>query len=279
MKKSIEMNEIQMNDYILELYNCFETGYKFEEFVKYYLEKIGLDEVVITPKSRDGGKDLTAIRPGIANISSSDTVYYYIQCKRHNPNSSISVKSIRELKGIIPFGQKGIFITTAKFSKEAVQEANNDVSKPIVLIDGKSLIESCLEYEIGFVFVPKFKSELISNILNKEIVKLDLDNEDEEYNIKVEKNITANDIRARIMRIPTEILNVIDDNTNVIKIKLGYEDIKEYSYNKSGKFISGVSKFFKDYNIIDELGIYYPSKAIWTYDGTLIKVEGVTNDE
>ena len=43
-------------------YEYFETGYAFEDFLKEYLLKMGLDEVEITQRSRDGGIDLTAIR-------------------------------------------------------------------------------------------------------------------------------------------------------------------------------------------------------------------------
>ncbi len=276
MRKDIELKDEEIKKYITELYNCFENGYKFEEFVKIFLEKIGLDEIVITQKSRDGGKDLTAIRPGVGNFSDSDTTHYYIQCKRYNPSSTISVKSIRELKGIIPFGQKGIFITTAKFSKDAVDEANNDISKPIVLIDGKALIESCIEHEIGFIFSPVFNSNLIKDMMKKEnaLSYIDTDNLIATPLVRIEKNITANDLRAKIIRVPNEILKYIDATDNSMVVKLGKDVKKKYKYNCKGRFISGVSKFFYDYNYINEFGIFNPKKAIWKYDGTTIFVEG-----
>lgn len=275
MRKNIELNDEEIKKYINELYGCFENGYKFEEFVKIFLEKIGLDEIVITQRSRDGGKDLTAIRPGVGNFSDSDVTHYFIQCKRYNPSSSISVKSIRELKGIIPFGQKGIFITTAKFSKDAIEEANNDISKPIILIDGKTLIESCIEHEIGFVFSPVFNSNLIKDMMERDIV-----NDYVEENVinapivRIEKNITANDLRAKIIRVPNEILKHVDLTDNSLIIKLGKDVEKKYKFNRNGRFISGVSKFFFDYNYIDEFGIYNPKKAVWKYNGTTISVEG-----
>lgn len=106
MKKNIELSNEQVNEYLQELYECFENGYQFEEFLKTYLEKIGLDEISITQRSRDGGIDLTAVRPGVGNFSDADTVHYYIQAKRNDPSSTISVTKIRELKGTIPFSQK-----------------------------------------------------------------------------------------------------------------------------------------------------------------------------
>lgn len=104
-----------------------------------------MDEISITQRSRDGGIDLTAVRPGVSNFSDEDTVHYYIQAKRNDHSSTISVTKVRELKGTIPFSQKGIFITTAKFSKDAIAESNNDPSKSVVSIDGKKLIESCID--------------------------------------------------------------------------------------------------------------------------------------
>lgn len=75
------------------------------------LLKIGLDEVEITQRSRDGGIDLKAIRKGIGDFSDIDVERYYIQAKRYKPKNKISVKSVRELKGTMPFGYKGILIT------------------------------------------------------------------------------------------------------------------------------------------------------------------------
>ena len=39
MGKNIELKEEEIKKYMNELYNCFENGYKFEEFIKIYLEK------------------------------------------------------------------------------------------------------------------------------------------------------------------------------------------------------------------------------------------------
>ena len=38
-----------------DFYSYFEIGYAFEEFLKEYLSKMGLDEVEVTQRSRDGG--------------------------------------------------------------------------------------------------------------------------------------------------------------------------------------------------------------------------------
>lgn len=270
MKKNIELSNEQVNEYLQELYECFENGYQFEEFLKTYLEKIGLDEISITQRSRDGGVDLTAVRPGVGNFSDADTVHYYIQAKRNDPSSTISVTKIRELKGTIPFSQKGIFITTAKFSKDAITESNNDPSKSVVLIDGKKLIESCIDNELGFIFVPVFKKELIKDLL---ISNVDVNETiSSNVSISVDKMITANDIRARIIRVPNEIIKLVEETSTSINLKLGDVNFKDYKFNRNGKFISGVTDFFNKYNFVDDVGTYYPKKVVWIKDEEGIKV-------
>lgn len=273
MKTNIEINNEQIKEFLNEFYNCFDTGYAFELFLKSYLEKIGLDEVKVTQKSRDGGVDLTAVRPGIGGFSEADSIYYYIQAKRYKPSGpKISVKSIRELKGIIPFAHKGIFITTAFFSEEAIKESNSDPSRPVVLIDGKALIESCIDNEIGFLFNPKFSSALLGNFV--QINELEVSENSSKIFI-VEKNISSNDIRAKIIRVPSDVRELIKQNNNKFRIKLGSLDIKDYNYNQSGQFISGVSPFFHSEKIIDENGIFYPCKTRWYYENNVFYVEVV----
>lgn len=273
MIKNIELTNEQEKDYIKQLYDSFDNGYQFEEFLKIYFEKLGLDEVSVTKRSRDGGVDLTAIRPGIGNFSDSDVIHYYIQAKRFEPTSTIPVTSIRELKGTIPFGQKGIFVTTAKFSKDAILESNNNPSNPVVLIDGKKLIESCIEHEIGFVFVPVFKKQLIQDMLNSNNKSVEMIEMNKDV-ISVDKMITANDIRARIIRVPNEIVKSLESSATDINIKLGNDDFKKYKFNQKAKFISGVTSFFSENGFIDSVGAYCPKKVVWIKDNEGIKVFG-----
>ena len=168
MRKNTEISNEQYKKLINEFYSYFETGYAFEEFLKVYLEKIGLDEVSVTQRSRDGGIDLKARRNGVGGLSGADEVDYCVQAKRNAPNSTISVSKIRELKGIIQSGQKGLFITTAKFSNDAVKEATTDLSRPVILVDGKALVDSCIEHELGFVFIPVFSKAAMDKLSEKQ---------------------------------------------------------------------------------------------------------------
>ncbi len=285
MIKNINLSEEQLNSYLNEFYNYFETGYDFEKFLKTYLEKLGLDEVIVTQRSRDGGIDLTAKRPGIGDFSEADTLSYYVQAKRLNPNSTVSVEKIRQLKGTIPFGHKGIFITTAKFSNPAIDESNNDLSKPVVLIDGIKLIESCIDMEIGFVFKPIFSTNLMDRIMGNQAVpqpRLNTNDGPETTTSNrtfiVEKNISVNDIRARILSIPTDVLILLHIQSNEISIKLGNNSLCSYHYNSARKYISGVTSFYQQNGLIDEFGSFNSKRAKWFNNNGIIEVE-IENEE
>ncbi len=143
IKKSVLTDEEYAN-IIKEFYEYFETGYKFEEFLKKYLETIGLEEVVVTKRSRDGGIDLTAIRAGIGDLGGEDYIKYCIQAKRYKPSSTISIKDVRELSYVACTNNAmGIFITTAKFSKDTQKEFKSNQITPMILIDG-IMMKQCM---------------------------------------------------------------------------------------------------------------------------------------
>ena len=86
MRNNIELNKEEYNALLEQFYTYFEDGYKFEEFLKIYLEKIGLEEVYVTKRSGDGGIDLTAIRKGIGGLSNAVDDPVYVQAKRYAPS-------------------------------------------------------------------------------------------------------------------------------------------------------------------------------------------------
>ena len=145
-----ELNNEKRKNILKKFYESFNTGYEFEEFLKPFLEKLGLDEVKVTKRTNDGGIDLECVRYGIIDTN-GDSVKYKVQAKRYKPNSSISVDVIDRHRGIMKNGERGIIITTAKFSEPAIRSATSETERPILLIDGNSLINICIEKNIGFV--------------------------------------------------------------------------------------------------------------------------------
>lgn len=80
MRKNIEISEDKIKEFLEQFYGYFESGYAFEEFLKVYLEKIGLDEVVVTQRSSDGGIDLEAVRYGVGGLTSKDLTIAKNRC-------------------------------------------------------------------------------------------------------------------------------------------------------------------------------------------------------
>jgi len=265
----MQISTLLQDDEILkfqeELYSYFETGYSFEEFLKEYLIEMGLDEVQITQRSRDGGIDLMAIRKGVGDFSEIDTTHYYIQAKRYALNNKISVSKIRELKGTIPFGYKGMFITTSTFTNEAQIEAVNDPSKPVVTIDGKALVMSCIDHQIGFLYKPIFSKKQLDNFLKRDtnVNPVINSNLHIEY---IEKLITKNDIRARIVSIPSKIMEQFNENQPSVKVNINND--KNYTFNivRGRNYFGGVTTFLKEFSLLSDEGTISPKKSKWFYD-------------
>lgn len=253
-----------------KFYEYFETGYAFEEFLKEYLLKMGLDEVEVTQRSGDGGIDLKAIRKGVGDFSEIDTTKYHIQAKRYNPKSSnIPPKDVQALRGTLYPGYKGIFITTSSFSKKANEDSLTNTSIPIVLVDGKALVCSCIDNEIGFVYKPLFSEEQMDKFLKKaETISKTIDNNIKTEETKrdyIDKMVSANDIKARILRIPKTILNYLEDSTKA-NLLVNNDKFYEFNIDKSRTYFGGVTKFFKDYQIINDDGTFVPQYLKWFYD-------------
>ncbi|PSM51961.1 type IV methyl-directed restriction enzyme Mrr [Campylobacter blaseri] len=266
MKISENLSDKEIKQLQKTLYEYFETGYHFEEFLKEYLIKMGLDEVQVTQRSKDGGIDLKAIRKGVGDFSDIDIIHYYVQAKRYKISSKISVNKVRELKGTIPFGYKGMFITTSFFTNDAKSEAINDPSKPVVLINGEALIRSCIDNQIGFVYLPKFSAKEMDSFLKH-------DSDYVKYKAKnyIEKIITANDIRARIISCPSAIMSKLDGREEVDVI---INDDKEFTFsiNKGRNYFAKVTECFREYGLLSDDNVITPRKSKWYFDDKMDKV-------
>lgn len=281
MKISTLVEEKELLALQQELYSYFETGYAFEEFLKEYLLKMGLDEVEVTQRSRDGGIDLTAIRKGVGDFSEIDIVNYFIQAKRYALNNKINVKTIREVKGTIPFGYKGMLICTSDFTDDAQKEAINDPSKPVVLINGKSLVESCIDNGIGFIFKPIFSSKQMDDFVNKDKslklnnVKNTISIDNKDY---IEKTITANDVRARIISMPSSIIKLLSEADEKIDVIINNDKKHTLNIDKSRRYLGGVTKILREYNLLSVDNVITPKNAKWHIDKTTNLIQIIIED-
>lgn len=266
MCKTTELSEAEFNSILNDFYSYFENGYVFEEFLKVYLEKIGLDEVRVTQRSSDGGIDLEAIRYGVGGLDGADAVEYFVQAKRNKPETTIPIEKVRALRGVMHSGSKGLFITTASYSTRTKAFAQDDPSRPIILIDGKSLIGSCIDNEIGFVYKPVFSKEVMDELRNVNmdlpVVNATSDNFQSPLAV-VEKRITANDIRARILRMPKALIDVIEPSQETVHVSINGSNDRELTIDKTRCYLAGVTELYRNLGLIREDGLYAPKKALW----------------
>jgi len=116
----------------------------FERLVQRVLREAGFIQVEVTGRSGDGGID----GRGIARIHGFMSFHVVFQCKRYQ--GVVSSAAIRDFRGaMVGRADKGLFMTTGTFSKDAIKEATRDGAPPIDLIDGDALAEKLKEYGLG----------------------------------------------------------------------------------------------------------------------------------
>ena len=92
----------------------------FEELIAELFHKQGF-EVTLTPQTRDGGKDIHAVKNDQFGKS-----LYLIECKRYATNNKVGVEMVRGLYGVVSAenATKGIIVTTSSFTKNAIDFAS-----------------------------------------------------------------------------------------------------------------------------------------------------------
>lgn len=117
---------------------------QFERLAQRVLRECGFTQVEVTGKSGDGGID----GKGIIKIAGLVSFHAMFQCKRYQ--DSVSASHIRDFRGALQGrADKGIFITTGFFTRDAIKEAHRDGAPPIDLIDGDDLIAKLKELNLG----------------------------------------------------------------------------------------------------------------------------------
>jgi len=116
----------------------------FERLVQRLLRESGFIQVEVTGRTGDGGID----GKGIARIHGLMSFHVVFQCKRYR--GTVSASEIRDFRGaMVGRADKGLFITTGSYSREAIKEATRDGAPPIDLLDGDSLAEKLRELRLG----------------------------------------------------------------------------------------------------------------------------------
>lgn len=131
LQKVLEMSPNFFEKLVLDLLLSMGFGSKNKEMA------------IVTPTSHDNGVD------GIIPEDALGLDKIYIQAKRYTDNP-VSKPEIHKFIGALDEqkASKGVFITTSKFTAGAKESADIS-SKKIVLIDGKTLADYMIEYNVG----------------------------------------------------------------------------------------------------------------------------------
>jgi restriction system protein len=134
----------------------------FERLCQRLLRVSGFSKVVVTGKSGDGGID----GEGILEINPLVSLKVIFQAKRYK--GAVSASQIRDFRGAMQGrAEKGIFITTGRFTQEAKNEALREGAPPIELVDANKLtvlfeqrklgLKSKIVYEIDDGFFEDYR--------------------------------------------------------------------------------------------------------------------------
>lgn len=135
------INEQLADDLLAEVLN--QTPAFFEQLVVDLMKAMNYGEGFVTKYSGDDGID------GIIHEDQLGFNLIYIQAKRWKPDVTIGKPELQKFAEAMmgpPRVEKGLFITTAKFSPKARDFAN---AQHIILVDGKRLTELMIEYGVG----------------------------------------------------------------------------------------------------------------------------------
>ena len=125
----------------------------FERLTKRLLRESGFVQVEVTGRSRDGGVD----GKGIIRIGGLLSFHVVFQCKKYQ--GSVGASHMRDFRGaMVGRADKGLFITTGNFTRDAIKEATRDGASPIDLVDGDQLADKLKELGLGI------KTEVVEKV-------------------------------------------------------------------------------------------------------------------
>ena len=118
----------------------------FERLVKRMLRESGFVQVEVTGRTGDGGID----GKGIVRVGGLLSFHVFFQCKKYQ--GSVSAGAIRDFRGaFIGRADKGLFVTTGTFTRDAIREATRDGATPIDLMDGDELADKLKQLKLGII--------------------------------------------------------------------------------------------------------------------------------
>ncbi len=141
-QEALPLDEIQEQKLLDVLKSLDPIG--FERLCTRLLHEHGFENVQVTQQSRDGGID----GYGLLRLSPFVSMKVAFQAKRYK--DVVSRASVGEFRNaLLGRAEKGVFITTGRFTSDAEAEAARDGVVPIELVDGERLVELFEEAKLG----------------------------------------------------------------------------------------------------------------------------------
>ena len=138
----IDETSVDNGDLLAAIYAVSPAG--FERLCQRILREAGFSEVRVTGKSSDGGID----GDGILQVNELMSFRVLFQCKRYQ--GAVGAKEIRDFRGaMIGRTDKGIYLTTGTFTRDAEKEATREGAPPLELVDGDQLVRLMQRLSLG----------------------------------------------------------------------------------------------------------------------------------
>jgi len=120
------------------------TAEGFERLCMRLLHEYGLEKVVVTGRSHDGGIDGI----GLLRLNTFVTMRVLFQCKKYR--KGVSRAHVGDFRNaVMGRAEKGILLTTGWFTSDAEKEAKREGVIPIELVDGDRLVELFEAKQLG----------------------------------------------------------------------------------------------------------------------------------
>lgn len=154
-KPGVPDTEINWREELIDLLLKMEPS-SFERLIQRVLRESGFIQVEVTGRTGDGGID----GRGILRLGGFLSFHVIFQAKRWQ--GAVGARPIRDFRGaMVGRADKGLFITTGTFTKDAIREATRDGAPAIDLIDGEQILEKLKELTLG-VQTRKVEKEQVS---------------------------------------------------------------------------------------------------------------------
>ena len=156
-----DVGELSWQDSLLAVLRCMAPD-AFERLCQRLLRESGFIKVEVSGRSGDGGID----GAGVLRVNLL-SFHVRFQCKRYS--GSVGAPEVRDFRGaMVGRADKGLFITTGRFTGDAEREAVRDGAPAIDLINGMELCDLLKNLRLGVstetVEVPRINSDFFASV-------------------------------------------------------------------------------------------------------------------